>query len=364
MKNVLFLLLTAFSIGAAAQSGERTDVSVRKIANDGTNLWLATYDGLLKYNKQTGEQTLYNTDNSGLITNWLNSVACIDGYVWIGTYGSGAAKFNGYMFVPYDRMGDKESLFYEHQIIIGIAADADGKIWLGGQCGLYRFDGKNWEWNYIPDSDWRAYVVVSSMAFDKDSTLWFGCAGTLLNSLGRITKDGKMEIMQSVGNASIYNIAIDKAGNVWFSSIDRGIGRFDGTTVERFYSQNSPLPTDLTHGLAIDEEDNVWFGCGRDLYKYDGELFTVYELPTEKVVSDVLVDGDVIWVGTYGGGLFRLANGEISNIRLIDTPAAIQSVTATAKQATTSTYDLQGRRLTQKPEKGVYIENGRKRVVK
>ena len=25
-------------------------------------------------------------------------------------------------------------------------------------------------------------------------------------------------------------------------------------------------------------------------------------------------------------------------------------------------YDLQGRRLTQKPEKGVYIENGRKRV--
>ena len=27
-------------------------------------------------------------------------------------------------------------------------------------------------------------------------------------------------------------------------------------------------------------------------------------------------------------------------------------------------YDLQGRRLTQKPEKGVYIENGRKRVVK
>ena len=29
-----------------------------------------------------------------------------------------------------------------------------------------------------------------------------------------------------------------------------------------------------------------------------------------------------------------------------------------------STYDLQGRRLMQKPEKGVYIENGRKRVVK
>jgi hypothetical protein len=29
-----------------------------------------------------------------------------------------------------------------------------------------------------------------------------------------------------------------------------------------------------------------------------------------------------------------------------------------------STYDLQGRRLTQKPQRGVYIQNGKKVVVK
>ena len=37
---------------------------------------------------------------------------------------------------------------------------------------------------------------------------------------------------------------------------------------------------------------------------------------------------------------------------------------STDNTSTTSVYDLQGRRLSQKPEKGVYIENGRKVVVK
>jgi len=381
MRNVfLFLLLTAFSMSAVAQSNEWEEVgihnTVRRIATDGPNLWLATGDGLLKYDKQTGGQTLYNSDNSSLISNWLRGVACIGGNVWIGTYNRGVAKFDGQKIVSYNKLGEVD-IFSENQGIRGIVADAGGNLWFGGMYGLYRYDGTNWEWNPIPDSFHLAHLQVSSLAFDSDSTLWFGCIGSMHNPLGRITRDGKMEIIQSVGHADIDKIAIDKAGNVWYSTHRNGIARFDGTTLECFTSQNSPLPTDFTFGLTIDDEDNIWFGCGSDLYKYDGERFTAYELPTEKFVSDVLIDGDVIWVGTFGDGMFRLVNGQINNIRLIDTPtddnpAAILPMTMSEWQTTKSAYDLQGRRIetsnikfqTSNLKKGVYIRDGRKMVVK
>ena len=392
MRNLLFLLLTAFSISAAAQSNEWEEVgihnTVRSIATDGPNLWLATDDGLLKYDKQTGVQTLYNSDNSGLITNYLEGVSCIGGDVWMGTYHRGAARFDGQKIVSYTKLGE-EDIFSEHQGICGIVADAGGNIWFGGMYGLFRYDGRNWEWNPIPDSFHLAHLQVSFIAFDSDSTLWFGCIGSMQNPLGRITRDGKMEIIQSVGHADIDKIAVDKAGNVWYSTHRNGIARFDGTNVERFTSQNSPLPTDFTCGLTIDDENNIWFGCGSDLYKYDGKQFTAYELPTEKFVSDLHIDGDTIWVGTFGDGMFRLVNGQINNIRLIDTPtdddpAAILPITVSGGQTATSAYDLQGRKINAQStmnrsaegrllptgrknaqlKKGIYIQNGRKRVVK
>lgn len=39
-------------------------------------------------------------------------------------------------------------------------------------------------------------------------------------------------------------------------------------------------------------------------------------------------------------------------------------ITVAPTEDTSKIYDLQGRRLTDKPASGVYIENGKKRVVK
>ena len=328
MRNLLFLLLAAYSISATAQSKEWEEIgvhnSVRRMATDGTNLWVATDNGLLKYDKQTGGQTLYNSDNSGLISNYLEGVAYIGGNVWMGTYNRGIAKFDGQKIVSYNKLGEVD-IFSENQGIWVIVSDAGGNLWFGSMYGLFRYDGTDWEWNPIPDSFHLAHLQISSMVFDRDSTLWFGCMGSMQNPLGRIMRDGKMEIIQSVGHADIDKIAIDKDGNVWYTSYRGGIARFDGTTLERFDSKNSPLPSDYTNGLTIDDEDNVWFGCGSDLYKYDGCQFTAYKLPTEKFVSDVLIDGGTIWVGTFGDGLFRLVNGQIENILLLDSTAAISS---------------------------------------
>ena len=56
--------------------------------------------------------------------------------------------------------------------------------------------------------------------------------------------------------------------------------------------------------------------------------------------------------------------GKLTNIYAYKDPTAIASVLSENNNASGVYFDLQGRRLSGKPSKGVYIENGKKRVVK
>ena len=52
-----------------------------------------------------------------------------------------------------------------------------------------------------------------------------------------------------------------------------------------------------------------------------------------------------------------------SKLMFAGEPTAIETI-ETSKNSAQPTYDLQGRRLTQQPRKGVYVRDGRKVVVK
>ena len=60
--------------------------------------------------------------------------------------------------------------------------------------------------------------------------------------------------------------------------------------------------------------------------------------------------------GNFASSVPDLAGGYI--------PDAVKSITIAPTEVSCGIYDLQGRPLTGKPTKGVYIENGKKRVVK
>jgi hypothetical protein len=71
----------------------------------------------------------------------------------------------------------------------------------------------------------------------------------------------------------------------------------------------------------------------------------------------------VSWDDPYNPGGSR-GGTEKREIVLNDNPNGIESLTPVAPGERGSIYDLQGRRLSEKPAKGMYIQNVVKRVVR
>jgi ligand-binding sensor domain-containing protein len=66
--------------------------------------------------------------------------AAPDGAIWAGTWGGGAARFDGSRwrnFVAKDGLAGN--------LVYSLAQDAQGAMWFGTNAGVSRFDGKNWQ---------------------------------------------------------------------------------------------------------------------------------------------------------------------------------------------------------------------------
>lgn len=314
-RALLFIVYGLLLLSGYAQQTDwepnQTNCWVRQMAMDGDDLWLATNAGLVKYNKQTGEHTVYTSSDSGLCSDNLLSVACRNGKVVTGSYDNGVSEFDGITFTNYNM---SNTPFETNQAFEEVIYDSDGNLWLGGSEYLYKYDGTAWEKYTLPHAGMSAWLSFNALKFSADGTLWFGTQGPIWDgSFGYVTKEKEIKTVSS-DQYYIQEIDIDKQGNIWFCS-DKGIYCYDGNIMKCFNSTNSPLPETIwTYGLSIDADNNVWFGCDNLLFKYDGAEFTSYQVPTDAPVRDLLIDGKAIWVATAFDKLFRFEDGQFESI--------------------------------------------------
>ena len=93
--------------------------------------WLGSNDrGIIRYRRQTGEQTLYNEQNSGLSSNVIVcSLAASDGTLWFGTYGGGLMCMKDGRFTVYKATGQPTDLANNN--VWSLCEDQWGNIWVG-----------------------------------------------------------------------------------------------------------------------------------------------------------------------------------------------------------------------------------------
>jgi ligand-binding sensor domain-containing protein len=144
---------------------------------------------------------------------------------------------------------------------------------------------------------------VTAIAFDKTGTAWLGT----LNQ-GLIKYDGRSTVVYDSTNsiltkAAIWDIKIDKKGNIWIGSDD--LIRYDGIQFTRFNARNFGLPRNFVPAIAIDSKDNVWFSCSSfrsgGLVKYDGNKFTTFtpensKMPGNMIASLAIDRQDRLWI--------------------------------------------------------------------
>jgi ligand-binding sensor domain-containing protein len=102
--------------------------------------------------------------------NFIYSIAIDkEGILWIGTSGGGLVKFNGNDWTVYN--SSNSGLLYDK--VNTVAVDINGNIWAGSEKGLSKFDGTNWTTNTVKNSG-LCDSNITFIAIDKNGNKWIG----------------------------------------------------------------------------------------------------------------------------------------------------------------------------------------------
>lgn len=189
----------------------------------------------------------------------------------------------------------KEGLANEYVFAIGI--DHQGNKWFGTNAGgVSRYRDGDWK-TFFPMHGLADYWVY---AFDsqRDGTLWIGTwAGA--NKVDPNTGEFTTYVRELV-NEWVYGLAVDSQDRVWFGT-EGGITRYDGTEwVSWTHSDglgatnDGQRPASKNTGLGTRERHDLGVLSGGEATYNPNYVFAVH------IDAD-----DVLWAGTWGGGVSR-----------------------------------------------------------
>lgn len=114
--------------------------------------------------------------------------------------------------------------------------------------------------------------------------------------------------LQGMADSNVQYIFEDVYGNLWFSTANGGVSKYDGHYFTTF-TQLQGLPSNNITCIEGDREGNIWFGSSSGISKYDGHSFTnftVTEGLSSNHVTSMFVDKKgFLWIGSWNGGASR-----------------------------------------------------------
>ncbi|MFZ4619539.1 MAG: ligand-binding sensor domain-containing protein [Bacteroidota bacterium] len=351
-----FYQFTAGSfIPAKLNEAVGNDLAVAPYWDRSGNLWTCRKQGALLCSSAAGVKRF--TSSNGLLSTYLRSIyQDMEGGVWIGS-DAGLNLYDGtdlYGFTMDDGLKGLE--------IISILEDTESNIWLGTKTsGLMRIKKK--AFTTYRNTSIAAINNVTSVFGSRDGTVLFGvnCAGVnIIDSKGIVSN--RIPISQ-LENGCIWSVFIDSKNTLWLGTWGGGLLRYPNFDPHRNVSgmvkRFTGIPAEVVLTTMEGRDGSMWFGTLSDgLFRYRNDslmsismdggkkkyevrslcedrngririgtnegLFTMRSVDDtlciqEKSIPVVTIraiyeDADsVLWVGTYGRGLFRVKNGSTVN---------------------------------------------------
>jgi signal transduction histidine kinase/ligand-binding sensor domain-containing protein len=186
--------------------------------------------------------------------------------------------------------------------IYAMTQTPDGYLWLGGEFGLFRFDGARtvpWQppaGQQLPDRNINALLVT------RDGTLWIGTFA------GLATWDGtKLRPAPELGTAFVSSLFEDREGTVWAASLGRPAGQvcaIRGASSQCYQEANA-------FGRAVwsfyeDRSGTLWAAAQSGLWRMKPGPPKRYATPAELVGLSAADDGRLL-IGIHSAGLLQFA---------------------------------------------------------
>ncbi|MGL5756465.1 MAG: ligand-binding sensor domain-containing protein [Paraclostridium sp.] len=358
-------------------------LSVRDIIQDDKkDLWIATDEGLVKYNIKKNKFRSYQRDiyeTNALVD---NNLYCImkdsTGLLWLGTY-SGISMFepnNNIKYYKHD--GDiEDKVSISENMVSGIYKDNEGLLWIGTKStGVNIFDRENDKIRYLTteeglscnniydiegngdlifistddgvnivnkkDNTIKKYDKsngleksnVRSILIDDNDYVWLGTTeGVVVLNI----KTGEIKDLSIIEdrfhikdkfNGCLYK---DSKGTYWIGYfLDGGLLKLDPkTNKSKLYkmkgNDTNSISNNSVKSISEDSKGNLWIGTNFGLNKFDKdtEKFERYMmedgLPNNTIYGIIIDKKDHIWVSTnYGISKFDSDKNEFANFGIVD----------------------------------------------
>ena len=266
-----------------------------------------------------------------------------DGFFWLGSQ-TGLTKHNGYTFEHF--VAGPSSIASNY--VNGLYQDREGLIWIGTASGLSVYDKRTGGFTthfHDPDNphsisnDTITNFMLQAILEDRSGRIWIGTERGLnrfdKSAGGQFTRfHADPEDTSSLLDDWVSAIIEDSEGFLWIGTYS-GLHRFDpdrGIVVERYSTSGDVPGTDpdrlLNHVSALLEasDKTLWVGTRGGLSRLDraSKTFTHYQNdPTDpgtighNFLVALLEDEEKnLWVTSVGGGLSILPPGSDRFVRV------------------------------------------------
>lgn len=328
----------------------------------GEQLWIGTNSGIYIYDYITDRFSKFDktTEFGVLISSEVKKIAkAKDGRLWIATLGQGFFVYNpsngqltqnsmfasflwdicigddGNIYMASLQEGllcldEKGRLLHTYKVAVGddVAADAhkincveciDGEIWLGADVNrLYRLDRQQERLEvFFSDTNMGA---VRCLLKDEENKLLVGTDNGLYvfdRTAKTFQRADDPFSTRTLSDLTINAMMWDAEGALWVMTNLGGVNYMPKETKSFGFYSPATLPGFSTIGKVVgpfceNAEGNIWIGTRNGLCFFDTrteELSEYYIGGDRNLKPDVralMLDGDNLWIGTYGEGLYVL----------------------------------------------------------
>lgn len=266
------------------------DNQIHSIQEDNNGkIWIETPKGASVYDK--GTLTNYSTKNNEPKYEWNKTIG--DLWFYAGEE-DGISRFDGknmnYLIFPKP---ENENLNNSYGVT-DISKEQDGKVWIATYAALFNYDGKTatiFDHKALKIKD-NELLHIRSVLADSKGRIWIGNngIGVILKKGDSIThfskEQGKLvpmnefeantktqQFAKNTGLQSVFAIAEDSEGNIWFGDRDSGAWKYDGKTLTN-YKIDTKLNSQMIWSIYEDQNKNLLFGMAEGgVYKFNGKAF-------------------------------------------------------------------------------------------
>lgn len=302
------------------------NLSIRKLFEDEESIWLATYSGLFKFDKNTfAKRAIYSNpnDHSTLNDNKIRSIfKDRTGVVWVGTI-AGLNKF--------DSMKKKFKAIYfnknytaslDNPLTIPSKYITEKILWAGpGENAILKSNSRKIKFFGEIDSKFGFHTKLSSNFYiDEKNNLWIGSYNGIhyynaqKNDFFNVQYVDDGTAMQ--GNNFVKWFYVDRKNRFWAGRLAGGITMFD--PVKNIVKQYSHFEGDIktlgdSRVVSVFEDSYgvIWVGTygGLDVFNEKEETFKHYRvnandstcISNDRIYNIYESKAGDLWIGTYQG---------------------------------------------------------------